>query len=58
MLQLVTVIVVVLFVIPGLLYWAGSAARRRIGKAPGWISRPIGRKATSEMTEPPGKDPA
>ncbi len=55
MLQLVTVIVVVLFVIPALLYWAGSAARRHIGKAPSWISRPTGRKATSEMTEPPGK---
>ena len=55
MLQLVTVIVVVLFVIPALLYWAGSVARRQIGKAPSWISHPIGRKATSEMTEPPGK---
>lgn len=55
MLQLVTVIVVVLLVMPALLYWTGSAARRRIGKAPSWISRPVGRKATSEMTEPPGE---
>jgi hypothetical protein len=55
MLQLVTVIVVVLLVIPGLLYRAGIAARRHIGKAPSWISRPTGREATSRKTEPPGK---
>ena len=55
MLQLVTVIVVVLLVIPALLYWAGSAVRRRIGKAPSWISRPVGREVTGEMTEPPGE---
>jgi len=38
-------------------YWAASAARRRIGRGLGWISRPVGRKATSEMAEPepPGK---
>jgi len=55
MLQLVIVIVTLLLVVPGLLYWAGIAARRHIGKAPSWISRPTGREATSGKTEPPGK---
>ncbi len=55
MLQLVIVIVTVLLVIPGLLYWAAIAARHRIGKAPSWISRPTGREAASGKTEPPGK---
>ena len=55
MLQLVIVIVTVLLVIPGLLYWAAIAARRHIGKAPSWISRPTGREATGEKIEPPGK---
>ena len=55
MLQLVIVIVTVLFVIPGLLYWARIAARRYKANAPSWISRPIGREATSGKTEPPGK---
>jgi len=55
MLQLVIVIVTVLFVIPGLLYWARIAARRYKANAPSWISRPVGREATSGKTEPPGK---
>ncbi len=58
MVQLVIVIVTVLLIIPGLLYWAGIAARRHIGKAPSWISLPIGREATSVKTEPPAKDQA
>jgi len=55
MLQLVIVVVTVLVVVPGLLYWAAIAARRHIGKAPSWISRPTGREATGEKIEPPGK---
>jgi hypothetical protein len=55
MLQLVIVVVTVLLVIPGLLYWAGIAARRYKVKSPSWISRPTGREATSGKTEPPGK---
>lgn len=52
MLQLVTVTVVVLFAIPALLYLVGLAARRYMGKAPGWIGLPIGNKATTSKTEP------
>jgi len=55
MLQLVTIVVVLMLGIPALLYWAAIAARRHIGKAPSWISRPTGREATGEKTEPPGK---
>ena len=50
--QLVTVIVVVLFAIPGLLYLVGLAARRYAGNAPSWVSFPIGRKTATKEMEP------
>ncbi len=50
--QLVTVIVVVLFAIPALLYLVGLAARRYVGKAPSWVSFPIGRKTATKEMEP------
>ncbi len=52
MMQLVTVIVVVLFAVPALLYLVGFAARRYVGKAPRWISFPTGNKTTTKKTEP------
>ena len=40
--MLVTVIVVVLFAIPALLYLVGLAARRYVRNAPSWVSFPTG----------------
>jgi len=50
--QLVTVIVVVLFAIPALLYLVGLASRRYVGNAPSWVSFPIGRKTATKDMEP------
>jgi len=52
MMQLVTVIVVVLFAIPALLYLVGLAAKRYVGNAPRWVSLPIGRKTTTKEMAP------
>jgi len=52
MMQLVSVIVVVLFAIPALLYLVGLAARRYVGNAPSWVSFPIGRRTATKKTEP------
>ena len=50
--QLVTVIVVVLFAVPALLYLVGLAARRYVGNAPSWVGFPIGRKTATGETKP------